>query len=172
MTDAIPQSVYEFSAISVGGHEVPLAQYAGNVLVIVNTASKCGFTPQYAGLESLYQKYKDQGLMVLGFPCNQFGEQEPGTEAEIAQFCELNYGVSFPIFAKIEVNGPNAHPLFQYLKKQQPGVFGVLGVSALGSIKWNFTKFLVDRKGQAVERYAPSTVPEELEPEIEKLLTS
>src|ERR1700722_3743952 len=118
MTDVIPQSVYEFSALSVEGHEVPLAQYKGNVLLIVNTASKCGFTPQYAGLETLYQQYKDRGLVVLGFPCNQFGAQEPGTEEEIIEFCESNYGVSFPLFAKINVNGPNAHPLYKSLKKE------------------------------------------------------
>src|SRR5580658_3833715 len=165
MTDAIQRNVYAFSAVSVDGHEVPLAQYAGKALVVVNTASQCGFTPQYAGLEALYQKYKDRGLVVLGFPCNQFGAQEPGTEAEIAKFCELNYSVSFPIFAKIEVNGPNAHPLFQFLRKEQPGIFGALGISALEAIKWNFTKFLVDREGNAIERYAPSTVPAELEPE-------
>ena len=170
MTNAIQQNVHAFSAVSVDGHEVPLAQYAGKVLVIVNTASKCGFTPLYTGLEALYQKYRDRGLMVLGFPCNQFGAQEPGTEAEIARFCEENYGVSFPVFAKIEVNGPDAHPLFQFLRKEQPGLFGALGISALGAIKWNFTKFLVDREGKAVHRYAPSTVPAELEREIERLL--
>jgi glutathione peroxidase len=164
------QNVYEFSANLADGHEISLAQYAGKVLLIVNTASKCGFTPQYVGLESLYQQYKDRGLIVLGFPCNQFGQQEPGTDSEITRFCELNYGVSFPIFAKIDVNGPDAHPLFQYLRKVQPGIFGSLGLSALGSIKWNFTKFLVDRRGKAVERYAPSTAPAALAADIEKLL--
>jgi len=167
MTDAIQQSIYEFSALSVDGHEVPLAQYKNKVLVIVNTASKCGFTPQYAGLETLYQRYKDRGVVVLGFPCNQFGAQEPGTEEEIAQFCELNYGVSFPIFAKIEVNGPDAHPLYKFLKKEQSGILGPLG---LGSVKWNFTKFLVDRAGKVVDRYAPSTSPAELAPAIDKVL--
>jgi glutathione peroxidase len=169
MTDAIEQSVYEFSALAVDGHEVPLAQYKGNVLVIVNTASKCGFTPQYAGLETLYQQYKDRGVVVLGFPCNQFGAQEPGTEAEIAQFCELNYGVSFPIFAKIEVNGPDAHPLYKFLKKEQSGILGAIGLDA---IKWNFTKFLVDRDGKVVHRYASATSPADLTPAIEKLLLS
>ena len=167
MTDAIQQSVYDFSALSVDGREVPLEQYKGNVLLIVNTASQCGFTPQYAGLETLYAQYKDRGLVVLGFPCNQFGAQEPGTEAEIAQFCELNYGVSFPMFAKIDVNGPQAHPLYQFLKSEKSGIFGVLGFEA---IKWNFTKFLVDRSGDVVARFAPSTTPAELGPAVEKLL--
>jgi len=167
MTDAIQQSVYDFSALSVDGREVPLKQYKGNVLLIVNTASQCGFTPQYAGLETLYAQYKDRGLVVLGFPCNQFGAQEPGTEAEIAQFCELNYGVSFPMFAKIDVNGPRAHPLYQFLKSEKSGIFGVIGFEA---IKWNFTKFLVDRSGDVVARFAPSTTPAELGPAVEKLL--
>jgi len=167
MTDPIQQSVYDFSALSVDGREVPLKQYKGNVLLIVNTASQCGFTPQYAGLETLYAQYKDRGLVVLGFPCNQFGAQEPGTEAEIAQFCELNYGVSFPMFAKIDVNGPRAHPLYQFLKSEKSGIFGVIGFEA---IKWNFTKFLVDRSGDVVARFAPSTTPAELGPAVEKLL--
>lgn len=170
MANVGDQNIYEFSADLANGHEISLAQYAGKVLLIVNTASKCGFTPQYLGLETLYKQYKDRGLIVLGFPCNQFGQQEPGTETEIIRFCEQNYRVSFPIFAKIEVNGPNVHPLYRYLKKEQPGIFGLLGVSALGSIKWNFTKFLVDRQGKAVERYAPSTAPAELAADIEKLL--
>lgn len=168
MTNAIHKNIYDYSARSTDGHEVPLTQYAGQVLVIVNTASKCGFTPQYAALESLYRQYKDRGMSVLAFPCNQFGAQEPGTEAEIAQFCESNYGVSFPIFAKIDVNGPNAHPLYKYLKNEQSGVFGVIGLQA---IKWNFTKFLVDRSGKVVDRYAPATPPAELAPSIEKLLS-
>jgi glutathione peroxidase len=169
VTDAIPMSIYDFSALSVDGHEVPLAQYSGQVLVIVNTASRCGFTPQYAALEALYRQYKDRGMAVLGFPCNQFGAQEPGTEAEIAQFCELNYGVSFPIFAKIDVNGPNAHPLYKYLKNERSGIFGAIG---LERIKWNFTKFLVDRAGKAAGRYAPATPPSELAPAIERLLSA
>jgi glutathione peroxidase len=167
MTEAATTSIYDFSSAAADGHEVPLAQFKGKVLVVVNTASKCGFTPQYAGLEALYRKYKDSGLVVLGFPCNQFGAQEPGTEAEITQFCELNYGVSFPIFAKIEVNGPHAAPLYQFLKSQRGGLLGAIGLDA---IKWNFTKFLVGRDGQVAGRYAPSTSPAELEPAIEKLL--
>jgi glutathione peroxidase len=163
----IQRGFYDFSAISLEGTEVPLAQYAGRVVLVVNTASKCGFTPQYAGLESLYRQYSDRGLVVLGFPCNQFGAQEPCTEAEIAQFCDLNYGVTFPIFAKIDVNGPSAHPLFKFLKSRQPGIFGVLGMD---QIKWNFTKFLIDRKGKPVGRYAPPTIPAELAPAIEALL--
>jgi glutathione peroxidase len=169
MADATPQSVYEFSALSIDGHEVPLAQYRGKVLLIVNTASRCGFTPQYAGLESLYAQYKDRGLVVLGFPCNQFGAQEPGAEAEIARFCESNFGVSFPLFARINVNGPEAHPLFKFLKKEKSGLLGVFGMEA---IKWNFTKFLVDRRGNAVARYAPAKSPAELRPAVEKLLSA
>ena len=171
MTDAISlssQSVYEFSALAVDGHEVPLAQYQGKVLIIVNTASKCGFTPQYKGLEELYREYKDRGVVVLGFPCNQFGGQEPGTEAEIAEFCEINYGVTFPIFGKVDVNGAKTHPLYQYLKQQRSGILGMLGVEA---IQWNFTKFLVDANGKVVKRLAPSTTPAGLKPEIEKLLS-
>jgi glutathione peroxidase len=174
MTDAIKQdfrpdnepSVYDFSALSVDGQDVPLSRYRGKVLVIVNTASKCGFTPQYAGLEALYEQYKDR-VEVLGFPCNQFGGQEPGTAADIAQFCELNYGVSFPIFARIDVNGPEAHPLYKFLKRERSGLLGALG---FGAIKWNFTKFLVDREGSVVSRYAPTTTPAELAPAIDKLL--
>ena len=169
MPDPSKPSIYDFSALSVDGHEVPIAQYKGKVLVVVNTASQCGFTPQYKGLEALYEQYKDRGVVVLGFPCNQFGGQEPGAEAEIAQFCELNYGVSFPIFAKIEVNGPNAHPLYQFLKGEQGGLFGAIGLDA---IKWNFTKFLVSRNGEVVSRHAPATPPAELIPEIEKLLSA
>jgi glutathione peroxidase len=167
VTDAIQQGIYNFSALAVDGNEVPLAQYKGKVLVIVNTASKCGFTPQYAGLEALYRDYKDRGVAVLGFPCNQFGAQEPGTEAEIAQFCELNYGVSFPIFAKIDVNGAKAHPLYKFLKSEKSGLLGAIGLDA---IKWNFTKFLVDQTGKVIGRYAPSTAPAELAPEIDELL--
>jgi glutathione peroxidase len=167
MSDAIGQGVYDFSAYTLDGHEMPLAQYRGKVLVIVNTASKCGFTPQYAGLETLYKQYKDRGVVVLGFPCNQFGGQEPGEASEIARFCELNYGVSFPIFAKIDVNGPNAHPLYKFLKKEKSGILGALG---LGAIKWNFTKFLVDRTGKVTGRYAPTTTPAELAPEVDRLL--
>jgi glutathione peroxidase len=167
VTEANIPSIYDFSATSLDEHKVSLADYKGKVLVIVNTASKCGFTPQYAGLEALYRQYKDRGVAVLGFPCNQFGSQEPGTDAEIAQFCELNFGVSFPLFAKVDVNGAHAHPLFQYLKRQQPGLLGLIGLSA---IKWNFTKFLVDREGKVVARYAPSTTPHNLASAVEKLL--
>ena len=167
MSIATETTVYDFNAQSLDGREVPLAQYRGQVLVIVNTASKCGFTPQYAGLETLYRQYNHRGLVVLGFPCNQFGAQEPGGAEEIAQFCELNYEVSFPIFAKIEVNGAQAHPLFKYLKSEKSGLLGAIGLDA---IKWNFTKFLVDRNGKVVERFAPATSPAELAPAIEKLL--
>jgi glutathione peroxidase len=161
------QGVYNFSALSLDGREVSLAQYKGQVLVIVNTASKCGFTPQYAGLEALYRQYKDRGVVVLGFPCNQFGAQEPGTSADIAQFCEANYEVSFPLFAKIDVNGADAHPLYKFLKSERSGFLGALG---LGAIKWNFTKFLVNRDGEVVGRYAPTTAPAELATGIDKLL--
>jgi glutathione peroxidase len=161
------QGVYNFSALSLDGREVSLVQYKGQVMVIVNTASRCGFTPQYAGLEALYRQYKDRGVMVLGFPCNQFGAQEPGTSADIAQFCEANYEVSFPLFAKIDVNGADAHPLYKFLKSEKSGILGALG---LGAIKWNFTKFLVNRDGKVVGRYAPTTAPAELAPEIDRLL--
>jgi glutathione peroxidase len=167
MGDAIRHGVYDFSAESIDGKKIPLLQYKGQVLVIVNTASKCGFTPQYAGLEALYQRYKDRGVTVLGFPCNQFGAQEPGSAQEIAHFCETNYRVSFPIFSRIDVNGTNAHPLYVFLKKSKPGVLGFLGLDA---IRWNFTKFLVDREGKVTGRFAPSTAPAQLTPKIEKLL--
>ncbi|NYT39769.1 glutathione peroxidase [Sphingomonas sp. R-74633] len=147
-----------------GGEATTLADHAGEVLLIVNTASKCGFTPQYEGLEALYRKYKDRGFSVLAFPCNQFGAQEPGDAAEIANFCSLSYDVTFPVYAKIDVNGDNAAPLFEALKKAAPGVLGSKG------IKWNFTKFLVDRSGNKVERFAPTTSPDAIGPEIEKLL--
>ena len=160
-------TVYAFSAELLTGQTVSLADFAGKVLLIVNTASKCGFTPQYAGLEELYKRHQDQGLVVLGFPCNQFGAQEPGTAEEIGQFCERNYGVSFPIFAKIDVNGANAHPLYKFLKSEKSGILGAIGLDA---IKWNFTKFLVDRAGKPVERFAPATSPADIAPAIEKLL--
>jgi glutathione peroxidase len=143
-----------------------LAEFRGEVLLIVNTASFCGFTPQYAGLEQLFRGYRDRGFLVLGFPCNQFGRQEPGSEAEIGAFCEKNYGVTFPIFAKIDVNGPQAHPLYRYLKEQKPGIFGIR------RIQWNFTKFLVDRKGNVVARYGPSKKPKDVAGAIEALLNS
>ena len=157
-------AIYEFTVRDIAGHEVPLADYRGKALLIVNTASKCGFTPQYAGLEELYRKHKDQGFAVLGFPCNQFGAQEPGDAAEIANFCKLTYDVTFPMFAKIEVNGTQANPLYVWLKGEAPGVAGI------EAIKWNFTKFLVDRNGRAVERYAPATKPEAIREAIEALL--
>jgi len=164
---ALQRSVYDFSALSLDGRDAPLAQYKGKVLLVVNTASKCGFTPQYAGLEALYRQYKDRGLVVLGFPCNQFGAQEPGSASEIALFCNQNYGVSFPIFAKIDVNGADAHPLYKFLTKERSGVLGIFG---LGGIKWNFTKFLIDREGRVVARFAPTTAPAELTAKIDKLL--
>ncbi|MBV9549919.1 MAG: glutathione peroxidase [Alphaproteobacteria bacterium] len=157
-------SVFDFSARLLNGEDVSLARWRGQVLLIVNTASACGYTPQYAALEDLYEQFGDGGLIVLAFPCNQFGGQEPGTADEIADFCANKYHVSFPIFAKIEVNGPDAHPLYHYLKKQQTGLLGTQ------SIKWNFTKFLVNRNGVPVARYAPQTRPEELEAPIRALL--
>lgn len=146
------------------GTQIDLSDYAGKVLLIVNVASKCGFTPQYEGLEALHRRYADRGFEVLGFPCNQFGAQEPGDAAEIANFCSLTYDVTFPVFGKIDVNGPDAAPLYRYLKKAAPGLFGTEG------IKWNFTKFLVDRTGNVVDRYAPQTKPEDIAADIEKLL--
>ena len=149
---------------TIKGEQKTLADYAGKALLVVNTASKCGFTPQYKGLEELWQSYRDRGLVVLGFPCNQFGKQEPGSEGSIAEFCELNYGVSFPLFKKIDVNGSHAHPLFVQLKKQAPGLLGS------ERIKWNFTKFLIGRDGALVKRFSPLTKPQELNGEIEALL--
>jgi glutathione peroxidase len=157
-------SIYDFEVQEIHGKTVKLDGYRGKVLLVVNTASKCGFTPQYAGLEALHKKYKRKGLAVLGFPCNQFGAQEPGGEAEIESFCELNFGVTFPLFAKIDVNGRGAAPLYKFLKKAKPGLLGS------EAIKWNFTKFLVDRKGRVVERYAPNVEPASLAGDIEKLL--
>jgi len=150
-------SIYDFHAKTLQGKDASLADYRGQVMLIVNTASKCGFTPQYEGLETLYEKLHGRGLSVLGFPCNQFGSQEPGSASEIGQFCQVNYGVSFPMFAKIDVNGENAHPLYQYLKHEKPGLLGS------ERIKWNFTKFLVDRAGKVVARFAPMTKPETIE---------
>ncbi|KPF96462.1 glutathione peroxidase [Rhodopseudomonas sp. AAP120] len=156
-------SIYDFSAKTLAGEEISLKQFEGQVLLIVNTASACGFTPQYKGLEALQQRYRPRGFSVLGFPCNQFGSQEPGDEAQIAQFCSRNYGVSFPMFAKIDVNGAQAHPLYKFLKGEKGGLLG-------SGIKWNFTKFLVDRSGRVVSRHAPTTTPESLGKEIETLL--
>jgi glutathione peroxidase len=157
-------TAHDFNATSLDGKPVPLKEFAGKVMLIVNTASKCGFTPQYEGLEALYQKYRDRGLVVLGFPCNQFGAQEPGSAAEIGSFCEKNYGVSFPMFEKIDVNGDATHPLYQWLKKRARGLLGS------ERIKWNFTKFLLDRQGNPIERYAPVKKPEDLAKDIEALL--
>ena len=157
-------SVYDYSAKTLDGQDASLADYRGQVLLIVNTASKCGFTPQYEGLEALYRQYKDKGFTVLAFPCNQFGAQEPGNAEEIANFCSLTYDVTFPVLAKIDVNGPATHPLYAYLKHEQKGVLGTEG------IKWNFTKFLIGRDGEVVERFAPTTKPEDLKLAVEALL--
>lgn len=156
-------SVYSFSAATTAGKEVSLEDYKGKVLVIANTASQCGLTPQYGDLQKLYDRYREQGLEILGFPCNQFGGQEPGSSEEAASFCQLNYGVSFPVFAKIDVNGENAHPLFTYLKEQQPG-------DGNSDIQWNFTKFLVNRSGEVVARFEPKEAPETMTGAIEQLL--
>jgi len=163
-SESTMSSIYDFVARDISGREVQIAEYRGKVLLIVNTASQCGFTPQYAGLEALYGDLREKGLVVLGFPCNQFGRQEPGNAAEIASFCKLTYDVSFPMFAKIDVNGPEASPLFVWLKSQAPGLLGSQG------IKWNFTKFLVDREGKVIERFAPATKPEAIRSRIESLL--
>jgi glutathione peroxidase len=162
--EARMSGIYDFTVKDIHGKEVKLDAYHGKALLIVNTASACGFTPQYKGLEALHQKLHGKGLEVLGFPCNQFGAQEPGSDAEIESFCEVNYGVTFPLFAKIDVNGDGAAPLYKYLKSAKPGLLGS------EAIKWNFTKFLVDRKGNVVERYAPNTEPASLVGDIEKVL--
>jgi glutathione peroxidase len=150
-------SLYDFEAVTIDGRTQSLSDYTGKMVLIVNVASACGYTPQYAGLEALYRKHKDDGFVVLGFPCNQFGSQEPGTEEEIAKFCEANYGVTFPLFAKVDVNGDNEHPLFTWLKSQKKGIFGT------AAIKWNFSKFLVDRNGEVVKRYGSGDTPEAIE---------
>ncbi|CAG9622017.1 glutathione peroxidase [Sutcliffiella rhizosphaerae] len=157
-------SVYDYKATNIRGKEVSLSDYRGYVMLIVNTASKCGFTPQFEGLEELYKEYEDRKFVVLGFPCNQFGSQEPGDENDINDFCQLNYGVSFPMFSKIDVNGDETHPLFAYLKENATGLLGSKAV------KWNFTKFLVDRNGEVVERFASATTPANIKNDIEKLL--
>lgn len=157
-------SIYQFKVKSIEGKEISLSDYEGKVMLIVNVASQCGFTPQYRGLESLHRKYQDQGLVVLGFPCNQFGLQEPGSEAAISSFCKLNYDVTFPMFAKIDVNGPKADPLYGFLKSEERGFLGT------EAIKWNFTKFLVDRRGNVVKRFAPQVDPQSLKDDIKKLL--
>jgi glutathione peroxidase len=160
------QTVYDFSAADIDGRERSLRDFEGQALLIVNVASKCGFTPQYAGLEALWRKHHDAGFAVLGFPCDQFGHQEPGDESEIKNFCSTSYDVTFPLFAKIEVNGAGAHPLYRWLKSDQPGVLGT------EAIKWNFTKFLVDRRGRPVKRYAPADKPEKIEKDVEAVLAA
>ena len=182
---SVMSKIYEFKTRSNKGAEVDLAQYEGKILMIVNTASKCGFTPQYDGLEALYQKYKDQGLVIIGFPCDQFAGQEPGSNEEIAEFCRINHGVTFPLMAKTEVNGANAEPIFEYLKSQAPTeeynglkakaaakLFKTISKSVEkdSDIKWNFTKFLVNRDGTSIKRYAPTTTPEEIEKDLEAML--
>jgi glutathione peroxidase len=161
--DKSTENFYQFKAKLLDGKDINMKSYAGKVVLIVNTASKCGFTPQYEGLEALYKKYQEKGLVILGFPCNQFAGQEPGNESQIGEFCSLNYGVTFPMFSKIEVNGKDAHPLYKFLKNQLHGTLG-------NEIKWNFTKFLLDRNGNPVKRYGSTTKPEDLTEDIEKLL--
>ncbi|QKE71953.1 glutathione peroxidase [Arthrobacter citreus] len=156
--------IYDFQVKDSKGETVSLSDYKDQVIIVVNTASACGYTPQYKDLQALYEEYKEQGLVILGFPCNQFMNQEPGSNEEIQSFCELNYGVSFPVFGKIEVNGDKADPLFKYLSSEAPGIMG------LKSIKWNFTKFIIDKNGKVIERFAPQTNPQELRPTLEKLL--
>ena len=156
-------SIHQFHVKSIRGEEKSLADYNNQVLLIVNTATKCGFAPQFKGLQELHDKYKDQGFSVLGFPCNQFKDQEPGNDAQVEQACQLNFGVNFPLFSKIDVNGANAHPLYKYLKSKAPGLFG-------SSIKWNFTKFLVDQNGQVIKRFSPTTKPQKIETYVRKLL--
>ena len=155
--------IYDYKAINNRGVETDFAQYKGKVLMIVNTASKCGFTPQYDGLEALYRKYKDSGLVIVGFPCDQFAHQEPGTDAEIAEFCRINHGVTFPLMSKIEVNGDGAHPIYKYLKAETKGLMG-------GAIKWNLTKFLISRDGTLIKRYGPAVKPEKIENDIVEML--
>ena len=165
-TPASASSAYDFDAVSIDGKPAPLSQQRGKVLLIVNTASKCGFTPQFEGLENLWEKYRERGLVVVGFPSNEFGHQDPGSNDEIASFCQLNYGVNFPMMSKIEVNGANAHPLYKWLKGEKPGLLGI------EAIKWNFTKFLIGRDGQVRKRYAPTDKPESIEKDIEAALAA
>ena len=160
----MPPELFSIPVATIRGTPATLAEYRGKVLLIVNVASKCGFTPQYAGLEEVWKEYRERGLVVLGFPCDQFGHQEPGTEEQISEFCSVNFGVTFPLFKKVEVNGPNAHPLYQFLTSAKPGLLGSK------AIKWNFTKFLVDRGGKVVGRFGPMTTPKGLKGRIEKLL--
>jgi len=159
-------TLYDFTARALDGQERPLSEFAGQVVLVVNVASRCGFTPQYSGLEALYRSFHDQGFAVLGFPCNQFGHQEPGDEAQIRDFCDTQYGISFPIYAKIDVNGADAHPLYRWLKEQKPGLLGT------EAIKWNFTKFLVGRDGQVVRRYAPTDTPNSLKADVTQALAA
>lgn len=156
---------YDFEAESLRGEKVNMSNYKGKTVLVVNTASQCGLTPQFEGLEKLYESYKDQGLVILGFPSNQFANQEPGDARSIAEVCQVNYGVTFPMFAKIEVNGSHAHPLYKYLKKKLSGLLG-------GRIKWNFTKFLIDKNGKPVKRFAPTTTPEKIKPYLQKILNA
>ena len=158
------KSIFNFSCKDVNGKEINLSNYSGKVILIVNTASKCGFTPQYKGLQELHRNYSNQDFEILGFPCNQFANQEPGTNQEIAEFCNINYEITFPIFSKIKVNGPSAHPLFKFLTSEKPGLLGT------NSIKWNFTKFLINRNGEPVKRFSSKTTPEEMSSEILDLL--
>lgn len=157
-------NIYEFSVTDISGEQVSLANYQGKVILIVNTASKCGFTPQYKGLQELYDRYGEQDFVILGFPCNQFSNQEPGDEKQISEFCELNYGVSFPMFAKVDINGKNAEPLFNHLKNKAPGFLGTK------NIKWNFTKFLIGRDGRVIKRYSPTDTPKSIEKDIVQAL--
>ena len=154
---------YDFEAVSLRGENIKMSDYSGKAVLVVNTASKCGLTPQYEGLEALYKDYKDKGLEILGFPCNQFGAQEPGSADEIGEFCQINYGVSFKMFEKIDVNGPNTHPIFKFLKEEKGGILG-------DDIKWNFTKFLIGKDGNVIKRFAPITVPDDLKADVEKAL--
>ena len=163
MNDIMKQNFYQFKAKSLQGKEISMEDYRGKVVLVVNTASKCGFTPQYEGLEALHRKYKDEGLEILGFPCNQFGNQEPGDEKSIAEGCLVNYGVTFQMFSKVDVNGESAHPLFKYLTGELGSIFG-------RKVQWNFTKFLIDRNGKPVKRFAPVTKPESMDASIKKLL--
>ena len=157
-------TAYDFSAKTIDGAEQPLSEFRGKAMLVVNVASKCGFTPQYTGLEALHRKFKDKGIVVLGFPCDQFGHQEPGDEAEIKSFCALTYDVSFPMYAKVDVNGANTHPLYKWMKEEKSGFLGTDGV------KWNFTKFLIDRNGNVVKRYAPTDTPEKIEKDLASVL--
>ena len=166
MSNPTPSTVHDFQAKSINGKDIPLSDFKGQVLLIVNTASKCGFTPQFGGLEDLHKTYAGKGLAVLGFPCNQFGSQDPGTDGEIAEFCQANYGVSFPMMGKVDVNGPAAHPLYKWLSAQAPGLLGSK------SIKWNFTKFLIGKDGQVIKRYAPMDKPAHLTKDVEAALAA